>query len=85
MLLKYPRIRYFKSDNDFKLAAGWLIEKCGMKGKEFGNAAVHHKQALVLINKYNAKGKEILGLANLIKQKVKDAFGVELEIEVNIV
>ncbi|MEI6821953.1 MAG: UDP-N-acetylmuramate dehydrogenase [Bacteroidota bacterium] len=85
LLLKYPRIRYFKSDNDFKLAAGWLIEKCGMKGKEFGNAAVHHKQALVLINKYNAKGKEILGLANLIQQKVKDAFGVELEIEVNIV
>jgi len=85
LLLKYPRIRYFPSDNEYKLAAGWLIEKCGMKGKEFGNAAVHHKQALVLINKYNAKGKEILGLANLIQQKIKESFGVELEIEVNIV
>ncbi len=85
LLLKYPKIRYFPSDNDFKLAAGWLIEKIGMKGKTFGNAAVHNKQALVLINNDNAKGKEILGLANLIQQKIKEAFDVELEIEVNIV
>ena len=85
LLSKYPRIRYFPSGDEIKLAAGWLIEKCGMKGKELGNAAVHHKQALVLINKKNAQGKEILALANVIQQKVKDAFDVELEIEVNIV
>jgi len=85
LLLKYPRIRYFPSEDEIKLAAGWLIERCGMKGKALGNAAVHHKQALVLINKRNAQGKEILGLANVIQQKVKEAFDVELEIEVNIV
>ena len=85
LILSYPRIRYFPSGDVVKLAAGWLIEKCGMKGKVLGNAAVHNKQALVLINKGNAQGKEILGLANVIQQKVKEAFDVELEIEVNIV
>jgi len=83
--LEYPKIRAFPSGEDYKLAAGWLIEKSGWKGKSLGNAAVHHKQALVLINKGNATGKEIIDLAKAVQLAVKGLFGVELEMEVNIV
>ncbi|MFZ4399020.1 MAG: UDP-N-acetylmuramate dehydrogenase [Bacteroidales bacterium] len=85
LLKDYPKIRAFPSGDDFKLAAGWLIEKSGWKGKSLGNAAVHHKQALVLINKGNASGIEILNLAKAIQHAVRGLFGVELEMEVNII
>lgn len=79
----YPNIPSYKiSDSHSKLAAGWLIEKCGWKGKRIGDAAVHNKQALVLVNHGTATGKEIFMLSEKIKLSVSKKFGVELEREV---
>nr|WP_320120290.1 UDP-N-acetylmuramate dehydrogenase [uncultured Marinifilum sp.] len=73
--------------NDFetKLAAGWLIEKCNWKGKRIGDAGVHKDQALVIVNYGNAKGNEILKLANDIRKSVLFKFGIKLEMEVNAI
>jgi len=68
-----------------KIAAGWLIEQCGWKGRSLGNAAVHQLQALVLTNPGHATGKEVKDLAEAIQQSVKEKFGVALETEVNII
>jgi UDP-N-acetylmuramate dehydrogenase len=82
----YPEMPYYPVD-DFstKIPAGWLIEKCGFKGKRFGDAGVHEHQALVLVNHGNATGNELLDLANRIQSKVNDSFGIALEMEVNII
>ena len=68
-----------------KLAAGWLIEQCGWKGKIVGNTGSHKMQALVLVNYGNATGTEVFQLAKDIQQSVKDRFDTELEMEVNLV
>jgi UDP-N-acetylmuramate dehydrogenase len=83
---RFPDLVSFpQPDGTFKLAAGWLIEQCGWKGKRIGDAGVHEKQALVIVNYGNATGKEILELAEEIKKSVTDRFGVEIETEVNVV
>lgn len=83
---KYPAMPLYPlEDGTAKLAAGWLIEQAGWKGKALGQAGVHDKQALVLINKGNATGIEIVRLANEIKKSVFLKFNVWLEPEVNIV
>lgn len=83
LLASFPNAPYYKlEDGNYKIPAGWLIEQCGWKGKRAGNAGVHPKQALVLINKGGASGDEILELANMIKKSVSEKFNIELEKEV---
>jgi len=86
LLKKYPDLVSYKvSEDRYKLAAGWMIDKAPFKGFSKGNAGVHSRQALVLINKTGkARGKEITGLARLIIDKTVSLFDVELEPEVNI-
>jgi UDP-N-acetylmuramate dehydrogenase len=82
----YPYIpHYFVSETEEKIPAGWLIEQCGWKGKNIGNAGVHDKQALVLVNRGGATGAEIVFLAEQIHDSVKKKFSVELIPEVNYI
>ena len=81
----YPDIPVYPIDEtEVKLAAGWLIDKAGWKGYDKGPAGVHDKQALVLINRGGASGKDILDLASKIKMSIHDKFGVDIDMEVNI-
>lgn len=82
----YPQILAYEDPSDgIKLAAGWLIDQCGWKGKRIGDAGVHVKQALVLVNYGNATGKEVFDFSEAIKKSVLEKFGVELEREVEVV
>ena len=83
---KYPSVPLYPvNDEQVKVAAGWLIEQAGWKGKTLGNAGVHDRQALVLVNRGGATGIEISRLANAIKKDVFVRFGVWIEPEVNVV
>ncbi len=77
-------VAYPLDNGNFKLAAGWLIEQCGLKGRSVGKAAVHDKQALVLVNLGGAVGSDVYKLSEEVLQAVKEKFGVQLEREVNI-
>jgi UDP-N-acetylmuramate dehydrogenase len=77
-------VAYPLESGEYKLAAGWLIEQCGLKGFEMNGAAVHTKQALVLVNKNNTTGQNVYKLSDYVLTKVFDKFGVKLEREVNI-
>lgn len=83
---EFPDIVAYPAGNGYtKLAAGWLIEKAGWKGFRRGDAAVHEKQALVLVNHGKASGKEIEALATEIKESIKRTFAVNLEEEINLI
>lgn len=82
----YPRIpAYPQEDGSVKLAAGWLIEQCGLKGYSIGGAAVHQQQALVLINLGHATGNDVVTLARHIRQSVLQKFNVSLQPEVRFI
>lgn len=74
-------VSYPQPDGRVKLAAGWLIDRCGWKGRALGAAAVHERQALVLVNRGGATGADVLALARAIQRDVLERFGVELEAE----
>lgn len=76
---------YPQPDGSIKLPAGWLIDQCQLKGFQIGGAAVHTKQALVLINKDNATGQDILELAKIVRSKVREKFGVDIHPEVRFI
>ncbi|MES2872169.1 MAG: UDP-N-acetylmuramate dehydrogenase [Bacteroidota bacterium] len=82
----FPDIVHYPASTGFiKLAAGWMIEYCGWKGKVLGNAGTWKNQALVIVNTGKASGNEIYNFSELIIESVKSRFDVTLEREVNII
>ncbi|HLO91690.1 MAG TPA: UDP-N-acetylmuramate dehydrogenase [Lentimicrobium sp.] len=83
-IAKHPEARYYETEEGYKIAAGWLIECCGWKGYREGDAGVHPKQALVLVNYGKATGRDIKQLSQKIADSVFEKFELTLEAEVNI-
>lgn len=86
---EHPDLRYFEVEPAgsvplYKIPAGWMIEQCGWKGRAVGKAGVYDKQALILINKGGASGKDIVDLMRAIQKDVKNKFGLDIKPEVNI-
>lgn len=82
----YPLIPYYElPDGRVKIPAGWMIDQCGWKGKSLGPAAVHDKQALVLVNRGGAKGSDIVALSDAVRASVRDKFGIDIHPEVNVI
>ncbi|MBQ4499065.1 MAG: UDP-N-acetylmuramate dehydrogenase [Alistipes sp.] len=84
---EYPEMPRYALPNDMahvKLAAGWLIDKAGLKGYREGNVGVHDRQALVLVNHGGATGSEVIALSQRVCREVKSRFGVDIVPEVNI-
>lgn len=82
----YPQMPFYEVDAEWvKIPAGWMIEQCGWKGRAMGRAAVHDKQALVLVNLGGATGAEVMALSDAVRRDVMDKFGVEIHPEVNFI
>lgn len=82
---RYPDIPHYDVDEErVKVPAGWMIDQCGWKGKSLGRAGVHDKQALVLVNRGGATGKEVVQLCEAIRKDVFEKFGIDIHPEVNI-
>jgi len=82
---EFPEIVSYKvSETETKIAAGWLIDNAGLKGYRKADAGVHKDQALVLVNYGNATGLEIINLAKEIQEVIKEKYGIQMELEVNI-
>lgn len=86
LLLRWPDMPVYPAAGEgrAKLAAGWLIDRAGMKGYREGRVGVHDRQALVLVNTGGATGGEVLALARKVQRTVFEKFGIEIETEVNI-
>lgn len=86
LLAEYPDMPHYPAaeEGKVKLAAGWLIDKSGMKGYKEGNVGVHERQALVLVNLGGATGGEVIAFAHKVVEKVKEKFGIEISPEVNV-
>lgn len=85
LLGQHQNMPYYPVETGVKLAAGWLIEKAGWKGKTVGKMSVHSQQALVLVNSGNASGREIVEFSDLIISDLNKKFNIILEREVNII
>lgn len=86
LLVQYPDMPHYPVDDaHVKIPAGWMIDRCGWKGKRVGHAGVHEKQALVLVNCGGATGKEVMHLAEEIVASVRERFGVTIRPEVNYI
>ncbi|MGC0151139.1 UDP-N-acetylmuramate dehydrogenase [Chromobacterium vaccinii] len=82
LLQRHPALPHYPAaDGRVKLAAGWLIDQCGLKGYRDGDAGVHDRQALVLVNHGQASGEQMRALAQKVQRTVRERFGVELEPE----
>jgi len=85
LLVRWPEMPHYPAPaGGVKLAAGWLIDRAGMKGLTEGRVGVHERQALVLVNRGGATGAEVIAFARRVQQAVLDRFGVAIETEVNI-
>jgi len=83
---KFPEMKFYEiSETEVKVPAGWLIEQAGFKGKRFGDAGIHKNQALVLVNYGTATGQEILNVSKEIQDTIFKKFGIQIEVEVNII
>ncbi len=83
---QFPEMKYYEvSETEVKIPAGWLIEQAGFKGKRFGDAGIHEKQALVLVNYGNATGLEILNVSKIIQETIFKTYGIRIEAEVNVI
>jgi UDP-N-acetylmuramate dehydrogenase len=82
---QYPTLPGYPSSEGVKVAAGWLIEQAGWKGKRIGDVGVHAKQALVLVNYGEGSGEEIKSLSEQIQASVMEKFGIQLQAEVNFI
>ena len=87
LLAEYPDMPHYPAaeEGKVKLAAGWLIDKSGLKGYHEGNVGVHERQALVLVNLGGATGGEVIAFAHKVVAKVKEKFGIEISPEVNVI
>ena len=86
LLAEYPDMPHYPVDEDrVKIPAGWMIDRCGWKGKAIGRAAVHDKQALVLVNLGGATGEEVMHLAAEVVRSVRETFGIDIHPEVNYI
>jgi len=83
---QYPQMPFYEMSADrIKIPAGWMIDQCGWKGKSLGPAAVHDKQALVLVNRGGATGADIVALSDAVRASVRDKFGIDIHPEVNFI
>jgi UDP-N-acetylmuramate dehydrogenase len=82
LLQRFPQLVYYpQPDGQVKLAAGWLLEQAGWKGKRLGKVGMHQQQSLVLINYQQGSAAEVMALAAAVQQDIKQTFAIELEIE----
>ncbi len=85
LLKAYPEMPHYPApEGRVKLAAGWLIDRAGMKGRREGAVGVHERQALVLVNHGGATGGEVIAFAHKVQERVREKFGIEIDTEVNI-
>lgn len=83
---RYPTMPHYDIDGErVKIPAGWMIEQCGWKGRALGPAAVHDRQALVLVNRGGASGQDIVALCNAVRQAVHERFSIDIHPEVNFI